>query len=73
MRHSTVLLTPEPDEGGYSVSVPALPGLFTQADTHDEALANARSATEFHLERLKAEGEPIPGESTSPELVAVEV
>jgi predicted RNase H-like HicB family nuclease len=36
-------LTPE-SEGGYSVVVPALPGCYTQGDTEEEALANAREA-----------------------------
>ena len=60
MRCYTVLLTPERDEGGYSVSVPALPGCFTQADTYEEALADARSVIAFHLECIEAEVEPIP-------------
>ena len=73
MRRYTVLLTPEPDEGGYSVSVPALPGCITQGDTLDEALENARSVIAFHLECLEAEGEPIPEEQSAPRLEPVEV
>jgi predicted RNase H-like HicB family nuclease len=34
---------------------------------------NAREAIAFHLECLEAEGEPIPEESTSPQLVAVDL
>jgi len=30
MRHYTIILRPEVDEGGYSVSVPMLPGCHTQ-------------------------------------------
>lgn len=71
--HYTVVLTREPDEGGYSVSVPALPGVFTQGDTRDEALANAREIIRFHLECLAEEGEEIPREETAPELAGVEV
>lgn len=73
MRVYTVLLTPEPDEGGFSVRVPALPGLATQGDTYDEAIAAARSAIAFHLECLEAEGEPIPEESAAPQLVSIDV
>ena len=60
MRRYTVLLTPEQDEGGYSVRVPSLPGLHTQGSSCDEAMRNAREAIAFHLECLKAEGEPTP-------------
>jgi antitoxin HicB len=62
MRRYTVVLIPELEEGGYSVTVPALPGLFTQGDTQAEALAAAREAIAFHLESLADEGEPIPDE-----------
>ncbi len=73
MARYTVLLTPDPEEGGYSVSVPALPGLFTQGDTYDEAIRNAQRAITFHLDCLRDEGEPIPGETLPPELVSVDV
>lgn len=72
-RRYTIVLTPEPDDGGYSVHVPALPGLRTQGDSYDLALANARAAIEFHLESLEAEGEPIPDEAAPPELATVDV
>ena len=62
MRRYTVVLIPEIEEGGYSVTVPALPGLFTQGDTQAEALVAAREAIAFHLECLADEGEPIPDE-----------
>lgn len=71
MRTYTVVLIPEPEEGGYSVVVPALPGLFTQGDTLEEALVNAREAIAFHLETLREEGEPIPTEDVRVERVEV--
>lgn len=54
-----VVLQPESD-GGYSVSVPQLPGCFSQGDTREEALAMIKEAIELYLESLKAHGEPIP-------------
>ena len=44
-----VILSREP-EGGFSVAVAALPGCFTQGDTAEEALANAREAAQGWLE-----------------------
>ena len=72
-RRHTVLLTPDPDEGGYTVTVPALPGCITEGDTLAEALANAREAIKCHLEGLALDGEPIPEEQVHPELALVEV
>jgi predicted RNase H-like HicB family nuclease len=44
-----VLVRPE-TLGGYSVSVPALPGCFSQGETREEALSNIREAAELWLE-----------------------
>jgi len=55
----TVVLETEKD-GGFVVSVPALPGCFTQGDSRDEALRNAREAIAAYVEELRARGEEIP-------------
>lgn len=73
MRRYSVLLIPDDGSAGYSVRVPALPGLNTEGDTLDEALANAREAIHVYLDQLEAEGEPIPEETRPLELTSVEV
>jgi predicted RNase H-like HicB family nuclease len=45
----TVVLERELD-GGYVVSVPALPGCVSQGDTRAEALSNIRQAIELYLQ-----------------------
>lgn len=60
MRRYTVVLVPDPHDGGYTLTVPALPGLVGQGDSREEALAMAREAIAFHLECLADEGEAIP-------------
>ncbi|MEW5899475.1 MAG: type II toxin-antitoxin system HicB family antitoxin [Bacillota bacterium] len=47
-------------DGGFTVTVPALPGCATQGDTREEALARAQEAIEGFIEALKIIGEPIP-------------
>jgi antitoxin HicB len=59
-----ILLTPE-DEGGFSVSVPALPGCFTQGETIDEAIEMAKEAISVYIESLEEDGEPVPDDSKS--------
>lgn len=59
-----ILLTPE-DEGGFSVSVPSLPGCFTQGDTVEEAIEMAKEAISLYVESLESEGEAIPDDSRS--------
>lgn len=44
----------EPEEiGGYSVTIPALPGCISQGETFEEALENIKEAAELYLEDLK--------------------
>lgn len=59
VREYEVVLQPE-EEGGFSVSVPDLPGCWTQGETREEALAMAKEAIEGYLESLKEAGQPIP-------------
>ena len=47
-----VILAPA-EEGGYNVSVPALEGCFTQGETEEEALENAKEAILCYLEGLE--------------------
>ena len=45
----TAIVRPEPDAGGYSASIPALPGCHTQGETLDEVRSNLREAAEGWL------------------------
>ncbi len=45
----TAIVRAEPDAGGYSASIPALPGCHTQGETLDEVRANLREAAEGWL------------------------
>jgi antitoxin HicB len=71
VRRYTVVLTPEAEDGGYSVSVPALPGCYSQGDSIEDALAQIREAIGLHLWSLQQEGEPIP-EDVTPVIRAVD-
>jgi antitoxin HicB len=68
-----VILYPEPEEGGYSVLVPLLPGCVTQGETLDDALANAREAIALHLRGLERADDYIPEEETPPVVATVEL
>ena len=45
----TALVYPEPEAGGFSAEIPALPGCYTQGETLDEVQANLREAAEGWL------------------------
>ena len=54
----TVILEPQKD-GGFTVSVPALPGCISEGGNREEALKNIKEAIELYLEVLKEDGKPI--------------
>ena len=54
----TVVLEPA-EEGGFIVTVPALPECGTQGDTFDETMAHAREAIELVIEDRVARGETL--------------
>jgi len=55
----------EPCEvGGYTVTVPALPGCVTQGENYEEAVAMAEECIQGYLEALVKLGKPIPKEPT---------
>jgi len=54
-----VILEPE-SSGGFSVSVPSLPGCASQGESEEEALANIREAIEGYLLSLRDDRLPLP-------------
>lgn len=50
----------EQEVGGYTVTVPSLPGCISEGDTFEEAKKNITEAIELYLEDMKDDGEKIP-------------
>lgn len=68
------VLIREERDGGYSVSVPALPGCHSQGETMKEALANIREAAELWLEVTEeATLSQLQSEATTGELQEIEL
>lgn len=57
-----ILLQEEP-EGGYTVTVPALPGCITYGKNLEHAMDMAKEAIEGYIELLEIENEPVPDDS----------
>ncbi|MEI6435598.1 MAG: type II toxin-antitoxin system HicB family antitoxin [Bacteroidota bacterium] len=56
-----IFLNREP-EGGYTVTVPTLPGCVTYGESVDEAISMAKEAIELYIESLVSHNEPVPDE-----------
>lgn len=52
------------EEGGYVVSVPALPGCVTEGDTFEEAASMIKDAARGYIQVLKEAGQEIPREKS---------
>jgi predicted RNase H-like HicB family nuclease len=58
----TVLLTPDPEDGGFVAECPSIPGCVSEGATVEEALRNIKEAIEGCLESLAAHQQPLPWE-----------
>ncbi len=50
----------EQEVGGYTATVPSLPGCISEGDTFEEAKINIAEAITAYLESLAIDGEEIP-------------
>jgi antitoxin HicB len=73
MSNYTILLLPENDGSGFTVEVPALPGVVSFGTSREEAVAMAREAIELYLETAREKGWQIPEERNPPEIAKVEI
>ena len=55
----TVILE-ECEEGGYTVTCPALPGCVSEGDTYEEALRNIKEAIKGYLEAMEKQARMTP-------------
>ena len=55
-----VILIPDLEVGGFTVTVPSLPGCISEGDTEEEALANIKEAIDLFIEDMIADGEEVP-------------
>lgn len=69
----TIILDPDPEEGGYTVTVPSLPGCVTQGESIEEAIAMARDAIRLYIETLIENGETVPEEREHPHAVIISI
>lgn len=63
-------LQPE-SEGGYTITVPSLPGCISYGETFEKAMEMIRDAIEGWLAVAKEEGVPIPDQFESIEVTAI--
>lgn len=55
----------------WAAYVPDLPGCISTGDTREDVERNIKEAIEFHIEGLKADGQPVPEPTSEVGLVQV--
>jgi antitoxin HicB len=64
-----VILIPDPEAGGFTVTVPSLPGCISEGDSEEEALSNIKEAIDLFIEDMIADGEEVLEDVGAPILV----
>jgi len=63
----------EPEDTGFSVTVPALPGCATQGETLEECMRNAKEAIQLYIQSLINDNLPLPKSDVLMEEIEVKV
>ncbi|MBI4137767.1 MAG: type II toxin-antitoxin system HicB family antitoxin [Candidatus Sungbacteria bacterium] len=69
----TAVFEPDEEMGGFTVTIPALPGCISEGDTFEEALKNIGEAAELWLEVTKKHKQEIPTEQSGVVIAPVQV
>ena len=68
----TAVFDPDKD-GGFTVTIPSLPGCISEGDTFEESLKNIKEAASLYLETLQEENLEIPQEQRGVVITPIEV
>ena len=68
MKYAVVI---EKGPGSYGAHVPNLPGCAAAGESREEVIRLIREAIEFHIEGLRADGQPVPPPSSDVEFIEV--
>lgn len=60
------------EKGGYTVTIPELPGCISEGDTFEKALANIKEAAELYLEVMR-ERKEIPHQTNPVLFTPIEI
>ena len=69
----TAVFEPDENAGGFTVTIPSLPGCISEGDTFEEALANIKEAASLYIEVMQEKKFAIPQEEKGVVIAPVEV
>ena len=69
----TAIFEPDIEVGGYTVTIPSLPGCISEGDTFEQALKNIKEAASLYLEVMRTKKEEILREEKGVIIASVQV
>lgn len=69
----TAVFEPDEKSGGFTVTVPALPGCISEGDNFEEALKNISEAASLYIEVMKEKRIEVPREELGVLIALVQV
>ncbi|MDP3989196.1 MAG: type II toxin-antitoxin system HicB family antitoxin [bacterium] len=69
----TAVFEPDEEGGGFTASIPSLPGCISEGDTFEEALHNIQEAARLYIEFMKEKKRDIPAEERGVFIAPIEV
>jgi predicted RNase H-like HicB family nuclease len=69
----TAVFEPEKKSGGFTVTIPSLPGCISEGDTFEQASLNIQEAAELYLEVIKQKKTAIPWEEKGVVVAPIQV
>lgn len=56
----TAVFEPDTESGGFSVTIPALPGCISEGNNFEQALKNIQEAASLYIETMQNENYDVP-------------
>ena len=69
----TAVFEPDGKLGGFTVTIPSLPGCISEGDTFEESLKNIKEAAVLYIEVMRDKSFDVPGEGKGVVIAPVEV
>lgn len=69
----TAIFEPDIEVGGYTVTIPSLPGCISEGDSFEQALKNIKEAASLYLEVMRTKKEEILREEKEVIIASVQV
>ena len=73
LRRYTAVFEPDEKSGGFTVTIPSLPGCVSEGDTFEEASQNIQEAASLYLEIMEERKIEIPEEDRGVVIAPIEV